>query len=153
MRKLLIILACVTLFSCSKKTDKPEDTTEGTAMMSYKLNGKLFSSPATVTKSIDHDLGLPMYYLKNITGILFFYTDSLEKKTYILDYNSFPGFGEGDVYYSLPDNSNLYIEATINSIENNKISGTFKGNVINLDTKEQASITDGKFENVEIHNG
>ena len=144
MKKLLALIICISIFSCSKEpiTDPPNPEPNQNGSIEYKVNGNL-----VVMDNVDISTGQYVVFAKQLKGIvpetryllnaqkgvnnvviMTIVTDSLHLINYHYDYNT-TIFIEFAVLYNGQNGtiflSGDYFDVNITGYQNSTISGTF----------------------------
>lgn len=173
MKKLLIGLFLICLFSCNKDSNTPSGAT-ATGNIQYKVNGTAFT-----IDNVDISSGQFVVFQKQVAPfvpttrytfnaqngvnnvVLFtIVTDSLKKITYHYDSTALSvGAVIGIVYNGQPAyalKKNDYFDITITDYSNSKVSGTFTAKLTPttstgvIGTPSSVSVTEGKLNNVQV---
>ena len=154
MKRFLLLSIILLLFaSCSKgkETDTP-------GSIEYKLNGTQFSFSKCSIRKIPGSPGITptKYLIKGSTGnnslemFIPTYSDTLKEQSYTLDSGALPIFVAGNITYSFMDEPFNFITISVTSYKKGHVSGTFNGEVTNLSGPVDATITDGKLNDVPV---
>ena len=152
-RFLLLSLTLFLLFSCSK--DKKTDTP---GLIEYKLNGTQFSLSKCSIRKISGSPGITStkYLIEGSEGnnslemFIPTYSDTLREQSYTLESSASPTFVAGNNTYSFMDEPFNFITISVTSYKKGHVSGTFNGEVTNLSGPVDATITDGKLNDVPV---
>lgn len=179
MNKILIILSCITLFSCGKKSGTPATPPSSTGSIQYKVNGNLVSADNSNTvngagvvfaKQLKGTIVPATRYLLNaqkdannsiLTSIV---TDSLLEINYHYD-SAYYSNNSTVFQFTLDFNGQSgslffngdFFDITISSYKNSRITGTFTAKLSpsafgssDYNNRGSLIITEGVLDNVPV---